>query len=197
MSRPIVLASSSPRRAALLAAAGIAFERIAPAVDEEALGDGIASPSARAMALARAKARAVHALRPDALVLGADTLVVLDGSVLGKPAGAAQALAMLSRLSGRAHEVVTGLALVGGGPDGTREDVTFVATAVQFRRWPAAALAAYAASGEPLDKAGAYGIQGPAGAWVERIEGDFTNVVGLPVPRVVALLARAAGEDPA
>jgi len=193
MSPPaLVLASSSPRRAELLATLGVAFEAVTPAVDEEALFTDVSSPSRRATLLALAKARAVAERRPGARVLGADTVVVLDGEILGKPAGAADALAMLSRLSGRAHEVVTGLAL--REPDGA-EQTAFVATAVRFARWPAAALAAYVATAHPLDKAGAYGIQGAAGAFVEHVEGCFVNVVGLPLERVGRLLAPGGPES--
>jgi septum formation protein len=184
----LVLASSSPRRAELLATLGVAFETMTPGVDEDALFADVASPSRRATLLALAKARAVAERRPGVRVLGADTVVVLDGEILGKPTDAADALAMLSRLSGRAHEVVTGLAL--READGA-EETAFVATAVRFARWPDEALAAYVATAHPLDKAGAYGIQGAAGAFVEHVEGCFFNVVGLPLERVRRLLALA------
>jgi septum formation protein len=178
---PIVLASASTRRIELLRLLVPAFE-VQPANVEE-LAEGSA-PSAVAIANARAKAAAVRERRPDATVIGADTVVVLDGEILGKPRDAREALSMLSRLSGRGHEVVTGLAVA--GPDGVRTG--FAATAVHFLPWPPAALAAYAASPEPLDKAGAYAIQGQAGVYVERIEGCWFNVVGLPLARLARLL---------
>lgn len=191
MSAPLVLASASPRRAELLRTAGFTFDVLVAAVDEDRLTADLAlaqaAPSAIALELALAKARAVSAERPDARVLGADTIVVLDGELLGKPRDAADAGRMLSRLSGRAHEVVTGFALVGPGD---APDVRgFEATTVTFARWPAEARAAYVASGEPFDKAGAYGIQGAAGAFVERVDGCWFNVMGLPLARIRPLLA--------
>ena len=186
---PLVLASGSPRRKALLAGAGFAFDVVAAPVDEDELTATLAAahavPSAIALELARAKAAAGAALRPDARVLAADTLVVLDGELLGKPRDAADAERMLSRLSGRAHEVITAFALAEPGKE-TR--VGFETTTVTFARWPAGARAAYIAGGDPFDKAGAYGIQGPAGAFVARVDGDYTNVMGLPVARIAALL---------
>jgi septum formation protein len=189
VSAPLVLASASPRRSALLAAAGFAFTADAAELDEDALFADVRSPARRAMLLARAKAEAVARRHAGALVLGADTMVVLDDEILGKPEDEAEAIRMLSRLSGRSHEVVTGLALV--RPSGAVA-TAFASTAVSFARWPAGALLAYVRAGEPLDKAGAYGIQGGAGAYVERVDGCFFNVVGLPLERVRALLR---GED--
>jgi len=189
VSAPLVLASSSPRRAALLRSAGVDFEVVVASIDEDAITADLAAahavPSAIALELALAKARAGAALCPGSRVLGADTLVVLDGELLGKPRDAADAERMLTRLSGRAHEVITAFALV--EPDGALRR-GFETTTVTFARWPFAARAAYIASGDPFDKAGAYGIQGPAGAFVERVDGDYANVMGLPVARVVALL---------
>ncbi len=187
MSAPLVLASSSFRRAQLLATLGVVFTVEPAGVDEEALtlAHGADAPSSLAMALARAKALHVAARHPGARVLGADTLVVLDDNLLGKPADAAEAREMLARLSGRSHEVLTGVALVHS--DG-RCAAGFESTVVTFARWPAAAVDAYVASGDPYDKAGGYGIQGPAGAFVTRIDGCFFNVVGLPLARVRRLL---------
>jgi septum formation protein len=182
----LVLASGSPRRAELLRAAGYTFTVDAPALDEEALFADVASPAGRASLLALAKARAVAPRHPGAVVLAADTFVVLGHELLGKPRDSDDALRMLSRLSGASHEVVTGVAV--RAPDGV-EKSGFEATRVTFARWPSAALVAYARSGAPLDKAGAYGIQGEAGAYVESLLGSYDNVVGLPVAVAVRLLA--------
>ena len=186
---PLVLASSSPRRAALLRSAGLTFEIVPAPVDEDALTADLAAAgagaSAIALELAAAKARAGARLRPDARVLAADTLVVLDGELLGKPRDAADAERMLTRLSGRSHDVVTGFALSEPGGELRRG---FETTTVTFARWSAADRAGYIASGDPFDKAGAYGIQGPAGAFVERVDGDYANVMGLPLARILALL---------
>ena len=141
------------------------------------------TPPAYARRLARDKARAV----PGALVLGADTIVVVDDEVLEKPADPAHALAMLRRLQGRRHEVVTAVCLIANGQTHEAQDIT----AVFFRAADDATLRAYIATGEPMDKAGAYGIQGFGAALVDRIEGDFFSVMGLPVRLVLDLLARA------
>ncbi len=124
---------------------------------------------------------------PPSVVLGADTEVVLDGRLLGKPRDAADAARILAELSGRVHDVVTGVALVGGGPDG-REQTTAVTTRVTMAAYGAAEIAAYVATGEPLDKAGAYGVQGLGGRLVAGIDGCYTNVVGLPLTTVRRLL---------
>ncbi|MGH7725572.1 MAG: Maf family protein [Candidatus Eiseniibacteriota bacterium] len=187
MSASLVLASASPRRFALLREAGIECEIHPAGLDEDALHTDLVSPSARAVALALAKARTVAALRTDTRVLGADTVVVLDQEILGKPKDAEHALWMLSRLSGRAHEVITGVALI--EPESPVR-TAFEATAVYFVRWPASAMIGYARSSDPLDKAGAYGLQGFAGRFVSRIEGDPANVIGLPVNVVRQLLNR-------
>jgi septum formation protein len=173
----IILASTSPRRAELLTAAGIPFVTHRVDVDESAL-DGETAPAC-ARRLARAKAEAV-ARPPGAIVLGADTLVVVDGDALGKPLDEAAAAAMLRRLSGRTHEVVTGVAIVHDG--GASVDV--VSTQVTFETLTEAEIAWYVGTREPLDKAGAYGIQGGASRFVTRIEGSYSNVVGLPVELV-------------
>jgi len=190
---PFVLASSSPRRAELLRAAGYEFEVDPAGIDETALLADLASPSARAMGIALAKAQAVFARRPGRIVVGADTLVVLGDQALGKPRDEAEALWMLSRLSGTSHEVVTGLAVLAPG---AAARTAFAATHVAFGRWPSAALLAYARSGAPLDKAGAYGIQEAAGAFVEGVQGCYFNVVGLPLSRLARLLADCEPETP-
>ncbi len=175
----IILASSSPRRRQLLEQAGMDFEVSAPAIPEpdEALS-GLA-PAQQAEALAYFKARAVADERPDAsMILGADTIVALGKTVLGKPDDAAGALAMLQSLSCTRHQVITGLALIAGG--GSRliaSDVTFVT----MRKLTPGEVEAYVASGEWRGKAGAYAIQETADRFIERIDGSFSNVVGLPM----------------
>jgi septum formation protein len=185
-SRPLVLASASPRRVTLLKQAGARFTVADPGPDRAWPGN--AEPRHGVRALALDKARRVAARRPEAVVLGADTVVVLRGKRLGKPANAEEARTMLRKLHGRRHEVWTGLALVGGGEQRTAAECTVV----HFARLTDADIEAYVASGEPLDKAGAYGIQGLAGQFVRRIEGDYTTVVGLPLARLRALLAEFA-----
>jgi septum formation protein len=185
---PIVLASASPRRRQLLEMLGIAVE-VRPSHIPEVHAPGEA-PVAYAERLAADKARSVAREVPGALVLGADTTVVLDGHLLEKPADAADALRMLRALQGRTHEVVTAVALVA---DGTVRRATDV-TRVTFRPADDALLEAYVDTGEPMDKAGAYGIQGYGAALVDRIEGDFFSVMGLPVRLVLALL-RDAGRE--
>lgn len=180
---PLLLASASPRRAELLRAAGFSFAVDSVDLDETPRPGEAAEPYVRR--LADAKARAVAARHPAAMVLGADTTVVADGVILGKPADAAEAAAMLRRLQGRAHQVLTGVALVCGG----WSRVAVATTTVWFAAMDEPAIAAYVATGEPMDKAGAYGVQGLASRYVTRIDGSYTNVVGLPVALVHALLA--------
>jgi len=182
-SASLILASASPRRVTLLRQAGATFTVVDPGPDRA--WPGSAEPRHGVRALALDKAKRVAAQRVGAVVIGADTVVVLRGERLGKPRDAAEALAMLQRLQGRRHEVWTGLAVVCGGEQRTGAEVA----TVHFTRLPAADLRAYVATGEPLDKAGAYGIQGLAGQFVRRIEGDYTTVVGLPLARLRAMLA--------
>ena len=182
---PIVLASASPRRAELLRAAGIAFV-VRPADVDETLHDGEA-PENYVVRVASAKARAIHARMPDATVLGADTTVVVDHHILGKPADADDARRMLRLLSGRPHEVVTGVAVVAA----SRPVATRVATTtVEFAALTDAEIDWYVESGEPMDKAGAYAIQGLASRFVTRIVGSYSNVVGLPVALVYEMTHR-------
>ena len=196
----LILASQSPRRAELLRNAGISFEVRPAEVDERPRSSE--PPLDYVKRLAKEKALAVLATAsPDALVLGADTTVVVDGEVLGKPIDAADARRMLSRLSGRTHEVMTGVCLarrraVGSGTacgvDCDVEcDVDVEVTQVEFARLNEEEIAAYVATGEPMDKAGAYAIQGRASRWIPSIRGCYFNVVGLPVARVCAMLQRA------
>lgn len=184
---PLILASASPRRRELLETLGYPFRVVASRVHEPPFTGQ--DPAAYAVELARSKARQVagQQKRP-ATVLGADTVVVLDGRVFGKPQDEPQAAAMLAALSGRTHEVITGVAVVGPGLD--QEDSTAVRTAVTFRDLDENEIARYVASGEPLDKAGAYAIQGGAQEWVTALTGDYSNVVGLPVATVAELLVR-------
>lgn len=192
----LVLASSSPRRRELLARLGLEFEVRAADLDETPAPDE--TPRALVRRLALAKART--ACRPGETALGADTIVALGGEPLGKPSDAADATRMLSRLSGRSHEVWTGVALVardGREPRGTPvERVVEGRTEVVFRMISDAEIAAYVASGEPLDRAGAYAIQGGAAPFVERIVGDYDNVVGLPLELVRTLLGEIGALAP-
>jgi len=177
----LVLASGSPRRRQLLEMLGIPIEVRPPHVPE--VRNPGESPQAYVERLAREKAASVAG----PLVLGADTTVVVDGEVLEKPVDATDALRMLRRLQGRVHQVITAIALKTPDSMLSATDVT----AVTFRPADDDVLRAYVATGEPMDKAGAYGIQGHGAALVERIEGDFFGVMGLPVRLVLDLLARA------
>jgi septum formation protein len=184
MKQPLVLASRSPRRRQLLDMLGIPL--IVAHADVQEIPLPRETPSAYARRLARDKARAV----PGALVLGADTIVVLDDEILEKPRDAEDALVMLRRLQGRWHEVITSVCLIAGGRVFEAQD----RTSVEFRRADDEMLRAYIATGEPMDKAGAYGIQGFGAALVERVEGDFFGVMGLPVRLVLDLLKEAGVE---
>ena len=205
----LILASASPRRRELLTQAGYSFSVEAADVDESERGGE--EPGAYVLRLAEEKARAVFARHteslggpsfpvsservgsgePPLIVLGADTTVVCDGEILAKPADAADAKRMLRRLSGRTHEVLTGVAVA------TRAGVVSAVetTEVVFSEIPEAELNFYCATHEPLDKAGAYGIQGYAARWIPRIDGDYFNVMGLPIARVVRLIEAAAADD--
>ena len=180
----VVLASQSPRRRDLLTLVGVAHE-VRPADVDESVRPGEA-PDAYVRRLAGEKARAVaDALGdPGAAVVAADTTVVVDGEILGKPADAAEARAMVRRLAGRAHEVFTGMAVVRG----PRLADAVERVGVTFRPLGDDEIAAYVATGEPMDKAGAYGIQGFGATIVERVDGDYFAVMGLSLRRTVALL---------
>ena len=193
----LILASASPRRRELLGRLGLPFE-VQPSGIEEVLLPGVPAP-ALATALARAKVRDVaDRLRAageiPALVLGADTLVVLDGRPLGKPASRDQARAMLRAVRGRSHEVVTAVVLLEA--PGGREATDAVTSRVLMRPYADIEIDAYVATGEPDDKAGAYAVQGAGGHLVTRVEGCYTNVVGLPLGTTARLL-RAFGLAPA
>jgi septum formation protein len=181
---PVVLASASPRRRQLLEMLRIPFE-VAPSGIDEVVRPG-EEPRAYVVRVAREKAAAVAARRPGAVVLAADTEVVLDGDVFGKPRDAAGAVAMLRRLQGRTHQVLTGVAVA----QDARLEHALDVSAVTFRPADDATLAAYVATGEPLDKAGAYAVQGLGSVLIERIEGDVFGVMGLPLRLAVDLLAR-------
>lgn len=184
----IILASASPRREALLAQIGVPF-RVEPSrVSEEGVG-APGDPASFVEQAALAKAEEVARRVGDGLVLGADTAVVIGSQVLGKPAYATEAHTMLQRLSGATHRVYTGLALVRVEQGGvTCRRSTHEMTRVTMRRLEDREIAAYVATGEPFDKAGAYGIQGRGAVLVERIEGCYFNVVGLPLARLADLL---------
>jgi septum formation protein len=189
----LILGSGSPRRAALLRQLELPFEQVVSPEEEPALqGDG---PEACAVAAAGAKARAVHKLVRQrglatnaAIVIGADTIVSLDGRLLGKPRDAGEAVDMLRALSGHTHQVYTGLALVCGDD---RELRDCSVTQVRMGKISERDISGYVRSGEPLDKAGAYGIQGLGARFIEHIEGCYYNVVGLPLARLAALLVEA------
>lgn len=178
----LVLASASPRRHELLRNAGIDFE-VQPAHVSEKLEKG-EPPTAYAERLAREKAQTVFRQRPSDVVLGADTVVVVGKTILEKPADPEDAARMLRILSGREHLVITGVCLAGAG----FEDVRSETTAVTMSALSEDDIGFYVASGEPMDKAGAYAIQGIASRWIPRIEGDYSNVVGLPVSLVCRML---------
>ncbi len=186
----LILASTSPRRRELLALLGLPFEVIGSGFDEDSISTEGLAPGEWVTALATGKATEVaRRLSGNALVLGADTTVILDGDYLNKPRDADEAKQMLRRLSGRTHQVYTGLCLLPvtdfllGEPA-----TTSVVTDVTFDAISDTTIAAYVATGEPLDKAGGYGIQGKALAFIPEIRGDYFNVVGLPLNRLCALL---------
>ena len=187
----LVLASRSPRRAELLEVAGIPFEIILAADVEEELAASLVDlhgdPGAYAVTLAEAKARDVAAGHPGRLVLGADTVVVHERDILEKPRDTADAVRLLTRLSGQKHTVISAVALV-GGPAGPQAVVGYEETGVEFLPVTRAAIERYVATGEPMDKAGAYGIQGYGAMMVRSVRGCYFNVMGLPLARLGELL---------
>ena len=188
LERPrLVLASTSPRRQELLGLLGLPFEVIGSLYDESVISPDGMAPADYVTRLAQGKASEVAGrLDADALVIGADTTVVLDGQFLNKPTGPDDAASMLRRLSGRTHEVYTGLCVIRGQTLLTNYAVTEVA----FAALTDETIAAYVATGEPLDKAGAYGIQGKALSFIPSISGDYFNVVGLPLYLLGQMLAQ-------
>lgn len=185
--RRLILASASPRRRELLAQAGYTFEVLPAHVNEDPRPDE--DPIAYVVRLARDKALAVYnsLSDPNAIVLGADTTVTLDGHILAKPEDAADAARMLRLLSGRTHRVITGVALA----TAQGAEVAAEVTGVQFLTLSDDEIGAYVATGEPMDKAGAYGIQGLAAKWIPRVEGCYFNIVGLPLSLVATMLETA------
>jgi len=183
MNPSVILASQSPRRRELLALVGISHE-VRPADIDETQWPG-EDPRAHCERLARGKVEAIAAREPDALVIGSDTIVILDGDVLGKPGDETEARATLARLSGRTHTVMTAVAVRYRGEE--RSAVEEVG--VTFHPLSPEDIAAYVATGEPMDKAGAYGIQGYGATIVARVDGDYFAVMGLPLQRLVRLLA--------
>lgn len=184
----LILASASPRRSELLHNAGVSFTVDPAHVLEVPFAQE--APLAYAQRLARDKASAVLSRHTDDVVLGADTVVVVDEHLLEKPADPADACRMLRLLSGRSHQVITGVCIVAAG----FERIEAETTQVWFSQLSDAEIADYVATGESMDKAGAYGIQGIASRWIGRIEGCYFNVVGLPVERVHRLLRAAEAE---
>jgi septum formation protein len=180
MSR-LVLASQSPRRQELLQSLGLDFLVVPAGINENSIQGR--TPAELAEATAYAKARWTSAQVGEAIIIAADTIVVLDeGEILGKPKGQGEAIEMLSRLSGKGHRVITGVAIMDS--ENGQESVFHETTQVFFRRLSPTEIERYVATGEPLDKAGAYGIQGKGALLVDRIDGCFFNVVGLPLPKL-------------
>ena len=179
---PLLLASRSPQRRAILEQLAIPFEAIVPRYDEDTMG---ADPIAEVERHAQGKARSVAGMADDRPVLGVDTEVVLDGRVYGKPANSAEAEAMLEALAGKTHEVISGLCVLTPG----WEELDHAVTRVSFRRLTPRELGLHVASEEWRERAGGYAIQGLGAALVERIEGDYLNVVGLPAALLVSVLA--------
>ena len=170
----LILASGSPRRRTLLSQTGLPFEVCASDADERVSGH----PEEMVKTLALRKARAIASARPSCWIIGADTLVSLDGKALGKPASEREAFSMLSSLSGRAHEVYTGVCLLDS--DSGKYDLRAFVSHVYFKTVTPEQISAYVATGEPMDKAGAYAIQGGAAPFIDRFEGSYNNIVGFP-----------------
>lgn len=191
MNRKIVLASNSPRRKELLRQIGLEFTADPADLDESALPDE--RPGDYAVRVAREKAAVASKRSRDAIVIAADTIVVLDGMILGKPADIADAERMLGLLSGRMHEVATGLVVRDSSTGRTAEGLSV--TRVWFRDMSSEEISAYAATREPMDKAGAYGIQEKGAVFIDRIEGCYFNVVGLPISMLYIML-KGFGIDP-
>jgi len=173
----LILASKSPRRAEILTASGWPFEAVTAGIDETR--NSAEEATAYVLRLARAKANAVAERLGRGLVLGADTVVVIDGEILGQPGDREKARTMLQKLNGKWHEVITGIALVRAGTD--QSIANHVTTRVRFSEMTEAEIDWYVQTDEPLDKAGAYAIQGLAAVFIKEIQGEYFNVVGLPV----------------
>ncbi|MBU4459207.1 MAG: septum formation inhibitor Maf [Verrucomicrobia bacterium] len=198
-SSEIVLASGSPRRRELLARAGLEFRVVVSGIDETPRPGELPAAFARRAALDKAKCVAdrLGAPRRARAVIGCDTIVVVGRRILGKPRDAADARRMLRALSGRTHQVMSGIAVVADAPDRPRRcRARTISTDVVFRRLAAAEVEAYIAGGDPMDKAGAYGIQEGAAHMIRGIRGSYTNVVGLPMAELLALLDRDRTVNP-
>jgi septum formation protein len=191
----LILASASPRRAEILRSANIDFEVLAAQVDESRLGDESPAALVERLAMAKAtRAASTHSQEEAAVVLGADTVVVIGEEILGKPLNAGRAAQMLRLLRGRDHEVITGVAVIAIPSE---QSLTgHETTRVWFDPMSDAEIGAYVATGEPLDKAGAYAIQGIASRYIPKIEGDYFNVVGLPMARVWKMLHQLGFHQP-
>jgi len=183
----LILASASPRRRELLRQLDVSFDIVPSGIPEVPLEDE--EPACFAGRAAREKALDVAAKIPATWVIGADTVVVLDDRIIGKPVDEPDARAMLRHLSGRQHQVLTAIAFI--GPDGRLENELVVTSTVQFRTLSDPEIAAYVSTGEPMDKAGGYAIQGGAGDFVRNVKGSYTNVIGFPMDEVRDLLERA------
>jgi septum formation protein len=185
--QPLILASASPRRAQLLRQIGVEFH-VAVSRASETLPSGPAPPEKIVMDLAAAKVRAIVPKWPENVIIGADTLVFLENACLGKPQSEAEAVTMLTRLSGKTHQVYTGLCVFEGTTNRLIND--FAMTEVVFRPLSRGEIEAYVRTGEPLDKAGAYGIQGRGALLVDKINGCYYNVVGLPIGKLGVILRK-------
>lgn len=189
MSRQLILASRSPRRSSLLAEAGISI--LCEPSDVEELVEAEGAPASLALSNAEMKAMGIALGKPESIVLGADTIVVLEGEIFGKPRDLAHATEMIGRMAGRVHEVITGVCIVEWG---RRAMVKFTETTrVRFRELDENQIKAYLASINPLDKAGAYAAQDDGGRIIECVEGSFSNVVGLPIERTLETLTTHFG----
>src|SRR3954471_13462195 len=188
----LILASASPRRAELLRSAGIPFTVDVADIAEHAKGGE--SPLQHAERLAEEKAEVVAKRNPGKIVLGADTIVVVDDQILGKPRDAADATRMLHLLSGRSHEVITGVCIAFAETGNPKLETRSERTTVHFGQLSSDDIQKYIETKEPMDKAGAYAIQGIASRWIYKIEGDYANVVGLPVALVWKMLQKFANE---
>ncbi|MBE6948591.1 MAG: septum formation inhibitor Maf [Ruminococcaceae bacterium] len=184
----IILASKSPRRRELLTMLGLEFDVI-PAVGEENVDESL-TPGETVMSLALGKAREIAEQHPGSLVIGSDTLVYLDGKPMGKPSDEAEAANMLRQLSGRVHQVFTGVAVIHEGV----EKADFEKTDVQFRELTEEEIKWYIGTKEPMDKAGSYGIQGQGAVFIPGISGDYFNVMGLPLCKLWSMLPKVQGE---
>ena len=181
----LILASQSPRRREIMALMGLPF-RTEVCTEPERIPNGLSSAET-VMQLAKQKAAFARKLHPSACVIGADTVVELDGEIIGKPKSPEDAIATLSRMQGRSHVVYTGLAVLKEG----YEDVRSVTTKVQFRPMSETEIRWYVSTGEPMDKAGSYGAQGYGSVFVDSIEGNYFTVIGLPLPLAYRMLRRA------